>query len=51
MNITHRTDKNILYIAIEGRVDATNAPEAEDKIFSIKMENEGKHPVHTTKLT
>ena len=45
MNITHRIDKNILYIAIEGRVDATNAPEAEEKIFSIKKENEGKHTV------
>ena len=45
MNITYRTDKNILYIAIEGRIDASNAALAEDKIFDIKKENEGKHTV------
>ena len=45
MNITYRTDKNILYIAVEGRVDASNAAEAEAKIFAIKKENEGKHTV------
>ena len=36
MNVTYRIDKDILYIALEGRIDATNAAEAEDKIFSIK---------------
>ena len=45
MNITYRTDKNILYIAIEGRVDASNAAMAEEKIFAIRKENEGKHTV------
>ena len=45
MNITYRTDKNILYIAIEGRIDASNATAAEEKIFAIKKENEGKHTV------
>ena len=45
MNITYRTDKNILYIAIEGRIDASNAPTAEEKIFAIKKENAGKHTV------
>jgi uncharacterized protein (TIGR02172 family) len=45
MNITHRTDKDILYIAIEGRVDASNAAEAENLIFSIKNANPGKHTV------
>ena len=45
MNITHRTDKNILYIAIEGRIDATNANAAEEEIFAIKRENDGKHTV------
>ena len=45
MNITHRTDKDILYIAIEGRVDASNAAEAENRIFSIKNANPGKHTV------
>jgi uncharacterized protein (TIGR02172 family) len=45
MNITYRTDKNILYIAIEGRIDASNAALAEEQIFAIKKENEGKHTV------
>ena len=45
MNITYRIDKDILYIAIEGRVDASNAALAEEKIFSIKNENPGKHTV------
>ena len=45
MNITYRVDKDILYIAIEGRVDATNAAEAEAKIFDIKNNNPGKHTV------
>ena len=45
MNITYRIDKNILYIAVEGRVDATNAALAEEKIFSIKKENPGNHTV------
>jgi uncharacterized protein (TIGR02172 family) len=45
MNVTYRIDKDILYIAIEGRVDASNAAEAEEKIFSIKNDNPGKHIV------
>ena len=45
MNVTYRIDKEILYIAIEGRIDASNAAEAEEKIFSIKKENPGKHTV------
>ena len=45
MNVTFRLDKDILYIAIEGRIDASNAAEAEDKIFSIKNDNPGKHTV------
>ena len=45
MNVTYRIDKNILYIAIEGRIDASNAAEAEEKIFSIKNDNPGKHTV------
>ena len=45
MNITYRTDKSILYIAIEGRIDASNAAAAEARIFDIKRENEGKHTV------
>ena len=45
MNITFRVDKDILYIAVEGRIDASNAAEAEEKIFSIKNDNPGKHTV------
>lgn len=45
MNVTYRVDKDILYIAIEGRVDASNAVEAEDKIFKIKNENNGCYTV------
>ena len=37
MNVTYRIDKNILYIAVEGRVDASNAAEAENNIFNIKI--------------
>jgi uncharacterized protein (TIGR02172 family) len=45
MNVTYRVDKDILYIAIEGRIDASNAAEAEEKIFDIKNANPGKHTV------
>ena len=45
MQVTHRIDKDILYIATEGRIDASNAAEAEERIFEIKNENPGKHTV------
>ena len=45
MNVTYRIDKDILYIAIEGRIDASNASQAEEKIFAIKNDNPGKHTV------
>lgn len=45
MEISYRIDKDILYIAMEGRIDASNAGVAEEKIFSIKSENAGKHTV------
>ena len=45
MEIFHRIDKDILYIAIEGRIDASNASLAEERIFQIKKENSGKHVV------
>ena len=45
MNISFRTDKDILYIALEGRIDASNSAEAELRIFQIKGENQGKHTV------
>ena len=45
MNVTFRLDKDILYIALDGRIDASNAAESEEKIFNIKMEHPGKHIV------
>ena len=45
MDVSYRIDKDILYIAVEGRIDASNAAEAEGKIFSIKNDNPGKHTV------
>ena len=45
MNVTYRVDKDIIYIAVEGRIDASNAAEAEEKIFGIKNENPVKHTV------
>ena len=45
MDVTYRIDKDILYIAVEGRIDASNAAEAEEKIFAVKNENSGKHIV------
>ena len=45
MNVTYRIDKDILYIVVEGRVDASNAPEVEEKIFSIKNVHPEKHVV------
>ena len=45
MNVTYRLDKEILYIAVEGRIDASNAAAAEEQIFAIKKENPGKHVV------
>ena len=45
MNVTYRLDKDIIYIAIEGRIDASNASLAEEKIFNIKNENNDKYVV------
>ena len=45
MDITYRVDNEILYIAVAGRIDASNAALAEEKIFRIKKENPGKHTV------
>lgn len=43
--ITYRVDKDILYIALEGRVDASNASAVEEEITRIKNENLDKHTV------
>ena len=45
MNVTYRIDKDIIYIAIEGRIDVSNAAAAEEAIYKIKNENAGKHTV------
>ena len=45
MDITYRIDKDILYISIEGRVDASNAPAAGENIAKIKNDHPGKHIV------
>ncbi len=45
MEISYRLDKDILYLAIDGRIDASNAAVAEEKIFAIKAENPGTHTV------
>ena len=45
MDVTYRLDKDILYIAVEGRIDASNAAVAEEKVFNIKKDNPGKHVV------
>ena len=45
MDVTYRLDKEIIYIAISGRIDASNAAEAEGKIFNIKNDNPGKYVV------
>ena len=45
MEIAYRTDKEILYIAIEGRLDASNASDAEKRIFEIRKDHAGKHTV------
>ena len=45
MKITYRIDKSILYISVEGRVDASNAKDAEEEIFAIKNDNPGKYTV------
>ena len=45
MKVTYRIDKDILYLAIEGRVDASNAADAEKDLFEIKKSNPEKHVV------
>lgn len=45
MNVSYRLDKEILYVSLEGRVDAGNAPLAEEKVFAILSEHPEKHLV------
>ncbi len=43
--ITFRTDKDILYINLEGRIDASNATDVENGINEIRKANQGMHTV------
>lgn len=43
--INYHTNKDILYINLDGRVDATNASSVEEKIQAIRKENVGLHTV------
>ncbi len=45
MNVTHRTDKDILYISLTGRIDASNASLVQEEVWNIRSENQGKHTV------
>ena len=45
MNITYRLNNNILYIGLDGRVDAANAQEVEKQIFEIKDAHPNTHTV------
>lgn len=40
-----RTDKDILYIELKGRIDASNAGQAEEEIAAIRNAHEGLHTV------
>lgn len=43
--IEFRTDKDILYINLKGRIDASNASEVEKEINEIRSSNQGMHTV------
>ena len=43
--IEFRTDKDILYISLEGRIDASNAADVEKEIAEIRKANPGMHTV------
>ena len=45
MEVSYRLDKDILYIAVEGRIDASNAGAAEENIFRIRREHPETHTV------
>ena len=43
--IEFRTDKDILYISLDGRIDATNAGDVENEINEIRKAHQGTHTV------
>ena len=45
MNINYRLDKNIIYIELDGRIDASNSSVVEQNILEIKEQNPDKHVV------
>lgn len=45
IDISYRIDKDILYLSIIGRIDASNAADAEGKMLEIKNNNSDKHIV------
>ena len=45
MDIIYRIDKDILYLDLEGRIDASNATILEEKLFIIISKNPDKHVV------
>ena len=45
MDVTYRIDKDILYIAIAGRIDASNATKTEEQILGFRSEHPDKHTV------
>ena len=44
-NIEYRTDKDILYITLDGRIDASNATDVENAIVEIRNANPEMHTV------
>ena len=45
LKVEYRTDKDILYISLDGRIDASNATEVENAIAEIRSANQGMHTV------
>lgn len=43
--IDYRTDKDILYISLDGRIDASNSADVENSINEIRKNHPGKHTV------
>lgn len=44
-NIAYRKDKDILYISLDGRIDASNAAEVENALAEIRNAHPGTHTV------
>lgn len=44
-NIGYRTDKNILYISLSGRIDASNSADVEKEINEIRKNHQGMNTV------